>query len=240
MVSRYPIESGDRKLSAIESIQVLSDAGLLNNLTSQAKQSQGITLASCTAARSGEMTAAEEDEPSQHSSGLFNRQQTLMLIDLYQERKSKFESSVYRKKSLWEEITNELNTRLGTAFNKDQIEGRWKTLWAAYKRHKRNQNSTGRDRRHFEFEDRFDDMFKDRHDVTPTCVMSSLPSTSTQAMAISEESEAESVPSDARRSPSTSAPEAKRRRRSSGATPVLDFLKEYTEEQKRMDEERRK
>ena len=163
---------------------------------------------------------------------LFNRARTLLLIDLYRERKDKFNSSHYRKKTLWREITEQLNERSGSSFSIEQVEGRWTTLVAAFKRHKNDQNSTGRDRKDFEFEDQMEDILGNRHDVLPVCVIASGPS---------NQSSNEPQPSTSRRVDTVPGPSSpaldstpKRSRRSSGVqNSVLEFLKTYTEQQKR-------
>ena len=76
----------------------------------------------------------------------------MYLLTLYKERKDKFENPGFRKITLWREITEAMNTQLGSEFTVSQVIGRFKTLWAAYKRHTDNQSKTGRGRRDFPYE----------------------------------------------------------------------------------------
>ena len=138
---------------------------------------------------------------------------------------------------MWGEIKDQLNERSGSSFSIEQVEGRWKTLVAAFKRHKNDQNSTGRDRKDFEFEDQMEDILGNRHDVLPVCVIAS---------GLSNQSSHEPQPSTSRRVDTVPGPSSlaldstpKKSRRSSGVqNSVLEFLKTYTEQQKRDQEAR--
>ncbi|KAK6186853.1 hypothetical protein SNE40_006120 [Patella caerulea] len=159
-----------------------------------------------------------------------------MLLDLYSDRKHRFESASYKKKLLWEEIAKEINERLDTTFNSQQVEGRWKNIVAAYKRHKKDQNTSGRDKKDFEYETQMNELLGKRHDVVPVCVIANLPGRpdEDQSVTLDEPATPPSTPS-----PSSSKGR-KRKRHASGASSVLDFLKEYTEVQKKNKEEKRK
>ncbi|XP_078741061.1 uncharacterized protein LOC144954432, partial [Lampetra fluviatilis] len=64
---------------------------------------------------------------------VWDRASTLMLINVYKDFIVKFNSRKYRKKTLWVEITEQLQ-QMGLKFQPVQVEGRWKTLNAAYRK----------------------------------------------------------------------------------------------------------
>ncbi|XP_033729909.1 uncharacterized protein LOC117319180, partial [Pecten maximus] len=106
---------------------------------------------------------------------IFNRAQTLMILQLYLERKHKFGSVVYKKKTLWFEITEKLNTHFKTTFTAGQVEGRWKTQLAAYRQYKDDQNKSGNSRKEFPDEAEFTEILGDRHDLEPAYKLQSMP-----------------------------------------------------------------
>ncbi|OWF40714.1 uncharacterized protein LOC110463450 isoform X1 [Mizuhopecten yessoensis] len=112
---------------------------------------------------------------SQPSSKLFSTNESLALIAMYSERKDKFNSAKYRNKSLWEEITRELNalTEKTPGFSAAQVEGRWKTLVSAYRKHITNQNKTGQGSKTFEFEEEMSQVLGERHDMNPVTIIDS-------------------------------------------------------------------
>lgn len=119
-----------------------------------------------------------ENSPKPTPSGIFTYEQTIFLISAYKERKEKFLSPTHKKKALWLEITEELNKCFKTEFTVAQVEGRWKTQLSAYKRHQTDQAKSGNERKEFLYEEEFQDIFSDRHDINPKFVVSSLSSSS--------------------------------------------------------------
>ncbi|XP_021373737.1 uncharacterized protein LOC110463450 isoform X2 [Mizuhopecten yessoensis] len=170
---------------------------------------------------------------SQPSSKLFSTNESLALIAMYSERKDKFNSAKYRNKSLWEEITRELNalTEKTPGFSAAQVEGRWKTLVSAYRKHITNQNKTGQGSKTFEFEEEMSQVLGERHDMNPvTIIDSGEPSTQPN-----EPSEPDGESDEKGEKEKTL-----KRKRVRSSPDVIGFLKEYVEKEDRKNEERQK
>lgn len=178
-------------------------------------------------------TASTLSEECGSSFESWTRPQTLLLIELYSGNNEKFQNPLVKKKALWEEITKSLNSR-GYNYTTKQVEGRWKTLTAAYRRVKDNNNSTGRGKKTLEFEQELDEIFAERHDTKPTFVISSSSPSASSSSSATEVAEL----SDSGE-PSEKVGVGKRKRKSqSASTKVIDFLKDYGEQEDKREKER--
>jgi len=63
----------------------------------------------------------------------WTKDETLALLHLYRDVKHKFASPRYKNVAVWREIAESLQ-KIGVDYTADQVEGRWKTLLAAYRR----------------------------------------------------------------------------------------------------------
>ena len=118
------------------------------------------------------------NSPNQNQNQLFTYEQTIFIISGYKERKTKFLSPTHKKKALWLEITENLNKAFAANFSVAQVEGRWKTQLSAFKRHQADQGTVRKRKKDFPYEEEFQDILNDRHDINPKFVVSSLSSDS--------------------------------------------------------------
>ena len=146
-----------------------------------------------------EQSSKTESEESGSLLELWSKPQTLLLIELYKERNEKFQNPLLKKKTLWEEIEKDMNLQAYNYTSK-QIEGRWKTLSAAYRCVKDNNKSTGKARKNFEYESHLDEIFSERHDTKPSFTISSSTCSSSGGSEVAESSES-GEPSEKKRSP---------------------------------------
>lgn len=164
------------------------------------------------------------------SNGIFTKEQTLFIISGYKDRKAKFLSPTYKKKTLWMNITEELNKAFSTNFSVGQVEGRWKTQLSAYKRHQTDQGKSGQERKDFPYEEEFQDIMMDRHDINPQYVAGSL---STNSSSTDEPGTSASEPGICE-SPK---PKKKRKNLNTNSTQALKFLEDFAENQNKKNEE---
>ncbi|KAH3695547.1 uncharacterized protein LOC127862923 [Dreissena polymorpha] len=78
----------------------------------------------------GESLPENQRPEKDTSSTTWTRSQTLLLLELYKANVDKFNNPLLKKK-LWEELCQSLNSK-GYHFNSKHVEGRWKTIVAAY------------------------------------------------------------------------------------------------------------
>ena len=194
---------------------------------------------------------------SKESNISFSHEETLFLIDQFCENKNDFESPLVKKKLLWEKIKNKFNERFNRQFRKEQVEGRWKTLVAAYKKHKIHQNTTGTDRKEFVYESQFDIIFEGRHDIEPAGTLSSMVSKKRKLVSKEEESEEEKQVSADDQEKITNEEEKNegednlqcqpmgkgkrlkaKSKASGGMTCVMKFLQDYSKQQDEREEQR--
>lgn len=102
----------------------------------------------------------------------WSRDATLVLLRLYRENKPKFDSPRYKNSTIWSEIA-ELLKKDGFTFNAEQVEGKWKTLLAAYRRVVDHNNKSGNDRKEFQFLDEMKEILVHNPSVTPQFTISS-------------------------------------------------------------------
>ncbi|XP_021363126.1 dentin sialophosphoprotein-like [Mizuhopecten yessoensis] len=106
------------------------------------------------------------------------------LLHLYKDRLDGFNSFSVKNKGLWEEIKNIINKSTNSSFTTTQVEGRYKTILAAYRKYKDNMKKTGAARKDFQFRTEMDEIMGDSHSITPKFVFGSAelagPSTSAE------------------------------------------------------------
>nr|XP_022324351.1 uncharacterized protein LOC111125141 [Crassostrea virginica] len=179
------------------------------------------------------------NSPNQNQNQLFTYEQTIFIISGYKERKAKFLSPTHKKKALWSEITENLNKAFAANFSVAQVEGRWKTQLSAFKRHQADQGRSGNERKDFPYEEEFQDILNDRHDINPKFVVSSLSSDSG-----SSSNTGEPCTSSGSGDPDIDAPQPKRKRKTSSSrtnlSQVIHFLEDYVENQNKKNDENMK
>ncbi|XP_062603092.1 uncharacterized protein LOC134264838 [Saccostrea cucullata] len=172
-----------------------------------------------------------ENSPKQLAipNGIFTYEQTVFIITGYKERKEKFLSPTHKKKALWSEITDELNNSFKTDFSVAQVEGRWKTQLTAFKRYQSDQAKSGNERKNFLYEEEFNDIVSDRHDIHPKCVVGSLTSPSSSNSGSVTGYQEESSTSSGSGEPGITDPQPKKKRKMSSSrsnsSQVIHFWK---------------
>jgi hypothetical protein len=170
------------------------------------------------------------------STGIFTHEQTLAIISGYKDRKDKFSSPTHKKKTLWREMTDELNKNFSTNFSASQVEGRWKTQLSAFKRHQTDQAKSGQEKKDFPYEEQFQDLFHDRHDITPKYMVASL--SSDHSGSTTDEPCTSSSCSGSSEPGSDSEPRKKRKvSAKTNTTQVINFLENYVESQNQKNED---
>jgi len=117
---------------------------------------------------------------------VWNKDATLCLLRLYGDMKPKFGSPRYKNCMLWRELAALLQKE-GFSYTAEQVEGRWKTLLAAYRRVVDHNNTSGNDRKDFDFMSEMKDILADNPSMQPQCTISSaegmrhLPTTKTKS-----------------------------------------------------------
>ena len=153
---------------------------------------------------------------------------TRLLLEHYEHRQHQFGDPKVKKRTIWKEISEQLIAS-GYQFSPQQTENRWKTLTAAYRRVKDNNNRSGRQKRTCPYEKELEDLLGDRPNVQPVCLVGSL-AMPTTADSQHEGSIAAEVPggssSSSSATPSPSGPPAKKRRRETREDRVLSWLEE--------------
>ena len=119
------------------------------------------------ASQSAESHASNIQQPNTSSNNRgsgWTAQTTKFLLAVYSEHKDVPQT----KKKMWDKIYKEM------PFDRDQVENRFKTLWAAYKKHKNANQTSGMNRGKFEYESEMDAIFGKNHDINPKSVMWSM------------------------------------------------------------------
>ena len=104
----------------------------------------------------------------------FTHEETLFLIDQYSHNKDNFKNPLIKPKVIWQDIQRNMNVKFQKNFTKEQVEGRWKTVIAGYRKFKTSQNLSGRERKDFPYEKQLDEILGDRHDIAHVLIISSL------------------------------------------------------------------
>jgi len=100
----------------------------------------------------------------------WNKDATLCLLRLYGNMKPKFDSSRYKNCMVWRELAALLQKEEFN-YTVEQVEGRWKTLLAAYRRVTDHNNTSGNDRKDFEFMSEMKEILVDNPTIQPQCTI---------------------------------------------------------------------
>ena len=131
---------------------------------------------------------------------------------------------------MWYDITNDLNLQCASSYTQKQVEGRWKTIVAVYRKHKDERNRSGNGAKSYEFEKELDEILVRSHDTVPVLTVSSIESKE------SKQQEGSSLSN-------SSSPEGeplikKRKARVSTSAKVIDYMKSLAEEEKKREQDR--
>ena len=100
---------------------------------------------------------------------MWTKPETLQLIDAYGVRLNKFKDPKIRNIDLWKEIADSL--KLGYSWQ--QCEGRWKTIWAAYKRTNDHNNVSGNNAIIYEYENEIRTAVGEKRNINPAHILNS-------------------------------------------------------------------
>lgn len=102
---------------------------------------------------------------------LWTKEATLLLIDLVGEFEEKFENTV--KKYIWLKICDLINNKLKTEFSWLQCDTKWKSLNKTYKEIKCHNNTSGRERKKWEYFEKMDSILYRKPEIIPPATCSS-------------------------------------------------------------------
>ena len=159
-----------------------------------------------------------------------------LLLELYSQRQHQFGDPKVKKRTIWREISEQLKIS-GHNFTPQQTENRWKTMTAAFRRVKDNNNRSGRQRKTCPYEKELEDLLGDRPNVQPVCLAGSLPMTGNQPEMSNDAGTTDDSSSSA--VPSPSGPPPKKRKESRGDR-VLAWLEAADERHEKSKEKWRK
>jgi len=98
-----------------------------------------------------------------------------MLINAFEKNKHMFSSTIIRKEKVWQAISKHLKS---TAINKTatQCDNKWKNLRKLYLKKQRNKKATssGQSAFYFEFEEEFDNIYKEEPSICPVALAGNL------------------------------------------------------------------
>ena len=174
----------------------------------------------------------------------WSREETLMLISLYEEMKELFKNVNYKKKQVWEMIAARMKSESSSSPRADQCEGKWKALTLAFRKCEDHNSQSGNDRRECPFYKELAEVYGYRPNVRPYATASSSGNgDSTRSPLTPKKIDDEEVSpctkkrySDAGTSSSKLEKTPKKARLGSSErnkNDCLSWLKEYTEEKRR-------
>lgn len=111
------------------------------------------------------------DKNTTEEKKLWSKEATLLLINLVQENDERFQRSV--KKYIWQKISNVINERLGCSYNWDQCNTKWKTLVRTYKDVLKHNNTSGKNRRYWEYWQIMHNFMHKKPEISPSATCSS-------------------------------------------------------------------
>jgi hypothetical protein len=175
---------------------------------------------------------------------------------LYEENEDKMEDPRKKKKDVWKQITQQLNSA-GYDFPQTKVEGKWRSLLASHKALRDNKTKTGQKRKSFQHFERMDTILSKRHDVNPMFTSGSdvqlnattssenvqdSPNTHTNASHSDSEMSSECCP-ESKKNLSASASRRREKRKlekSESSSKLLDLIVEMEKQRKTEREEREK
>jgi hypothetical protein len=115
---------------------------------------------------------SEYEEIEEHADGkLWNRTTTLFLIEKIEEAEKQFENSV--KKNVWVKIAQQCTKEFSRNFTYNQCDSKWKSLKRTYKSILLHNQTTGKNRRQWEFYSAIDKFMYKRPEISPSATCSS-------------------------------------------------------------------
>lgn len=114
-----------------------------------------------------------ESTQTQHESFQWNRENTLLLIDIYKTLKNKVGTLQIRNlKALYKIIADKIAERINRPLLPRHVENRWKVLERNYRKYIDNKNATGRGRIKFEFAEYMDAIYEKKKNLNPVLLLS--------------------------------------------------------------------
>lgn len=101
----------------------------------------------------------------------WSRNVTLRLIDEYQKNFKDVGSRIRSYKMLYEIIADLLNTEFQLKMTVSQVNNKFQTLVRSYKAVVDNNEKTGKERKHFEFEEQMDAIFQKSKRINPEILL---------------------------------------------------------------------
>ena len=122
--------------------------------------------------------ACEQNEILLKKGYSWSREETLLLISLYEEKKEMFQNVNYKKKQVWEVIVaimqaESVESGRNISPRADQCEGKWKVLTRGFHKCKDHNSQTGNERRECPFYKELSEVYGYRPDVRPYATASS-------------------------------------------------------------------
>ncbi|KAH0820679.1 hypothetical protein GEV33_002110 [Tenebrio molitor] len=115
---------------------------------------------------------SEYEEIEEHADGkLWNRTTTLFLIEKIEEAEKQFENSV--KKNVWVKIAQQCTKEFSRNFTYNQCDSKWKSLKRTYKSILLHNQTTGKNRRQWEFYSAIHKFMYKRPEISPSATCSS-------------------------------------------------------------------
>ena len=99
------------------------------------------------AGSANEHQMCDENELLRKKGYFWSREETLLLISLYEQMKELFQNVNYKKKQVWEMIAARMRRESGCSPWPDQCKGKWKALTLAFQKCEDHNSKTGNDRR---------------------------------------------------------------------------------------------
>lgn len=122
--------------------------------------------------------ACEQNEILLKKGYSWSREETLLLISLYEEKKEMFQNVNYKKKQVWEVIAaimqaESVESGRNISPRADQCEGKWKALTLGFRKCEDHNSQTGNERRECPFYKELSEVYGYRPNVRPYATASS-------------------------------------------------------------------
>lgn len=181
---------------------------------------------------------SEETHPN-----FWNVTATKILLAEVKKRDEATQKGKNTKKKMWLCITEELASN-GFKFTSEQVMGKWKTLITALKRTRDHNNRSGSDKKSCAFQEELEDILGGNPSIEPSTTSGTkILNTSTcnkrkvDEVVIDNDKVDEVDNDNNKEKEPVQPPKNEKKRRSGNSSEVVDFLKEYMEDQKREREE---
>jgi len=168
----------------------------------------------------------------------WNLQATKILLAEVKKRDDATQKGKNTKKKMWIHISEQLDTH-GYKFSWEQVMGKWKTLVSALKKTEDHNNRSGSDKKSCAFQRELEDILGGNPTIKPTTTSGTKILNTCNKRKADEVDQSESLSNDNDKEADPVQPPKteKMKRRSGSSAEVLDFLKQYMDEQKNEREE---